>query len=209
MATKKSYFFIFFIFLVLSSINQAFHAKAVDTINKNKIKEHRKIKLLQFFLLSLGLCTLISCGNSYKGYKNSPYTVRGQRYYPLNVEDALHYKERGIASWYDESQFFGLKRGNTALGEKVMPLAVSGAHKTLPLPCVVKVTNLENGKTLKLRLNDRGPYIPERIIDVTPRAANKLGFKKQGLTRVEVEVISVGDGFYKQKKKRTKRFFFF
>ena len=90
-------------------------------------------------------------------------------------------------------------RGNTSLGEKVVPFAISGAHKTLPLPCRVKVTNLENGKSLKMRLNDRGPFIPGRIIDVTPRAAAKLGFKDQGLAQVRVEVLSVGDGEHKKK----------
>ena len=79
---------------------------------------------------------------------------------------------------------------------------ISAAHKTLPLPCVVKVTNLKNGKSLKMRVNDRGPFIPGRIIDVTPRAANKLGFKSQGLTRCRVEVVSVGDGKYKRKARR-------
>ena len=74
---------------------------------------------------------------------------------------------------------------------------------------MVKVTNLENGKSLKMRINDRGPYIPGRIIDVTPRAAKKLGFKEDGLTDAEVEVISVGDGKYKRKNKRKKFFFLF
>jgi len=67
---------------------------------------------------------------------------------------------------------------------------------------VVKVTNLQNGKSLKMRVNDRGPFIPGRIIDVTPRAARKLGFSEQGLTDCEVEVISIGDGKYKRKAKR-------
>lgn len=147
---------------------------------------------------------LSSCGKSYDGYQTRPYTIRGQHYVPLSPERALTYSEVGEASWYDESSFFGLKRGNTSLGEKVMPLAVSGAHKTLPLPCRVKVTNLRNGKSVKMRLNDRGPFIPGRIIDVTPRAAAKLGFKEQGLTQVRVEVLSVGDGKYKMKAKRKK-----
>lgn len=175
------------------------------------------MKSALFTLLILSLSQLlVSCGSGsgsgigtggYKGYMNRSYTVRGQYYQPLNVEQTLQYKQRGTASWYDESKVFGLKRGNTSLGEKVLPFAVSGAHKTLTLPCVVKVTNLKNGKSAKMRLNDRGPFIPGRIIDVTPRAASKLGFKDQGLTEVEVEVISVGDGSYKRKKKRT--FFFF
>lgn len=137
----------------------------------------------------------------------APYTVRGERYHPMSINAALNYKETGIGSWYNESKLFGLRRGITAIGEKMMPWDMSGAHKTLPLPCVVKVTNLENGNTTKLRINDRGPYIPGRILDVSPRAAKKLGFYDQGLARVQVEVISVGDGSYKKKKRR--RFFFF
>lgn len=172
-----------------------------------------KRAIITLLVLSLSQL-LVSCGSgigigssSYKGYMNRSYTIRGQHYQPLNVEQTLQYKERGIGSWYDESKYFGLKRGNTSLGEKVLPFAVSAAHKTLVLPCVVKVTNLKNGKSVKMRVNDRGPFIPGRIIDVTPRAASKLGFKEQGITDVEVEVISVGDGSYKRRKKR--RFLFF
>lgn len=134
-----------------------------------------------------------------------PYTIRGIHYQPMGVDEALRYKEEGIASWFNESTYFGLKRGNTSLGEKVMPWHVIAAHKTLPLPCRVKVTNLKNGKTLKLRVNDRGPFIPGRIIDLSPRGASKLGFKEDGLTRCRVEVISVGDDGYKRSVKR-KRF---
>lgn len=145
---------------------------------------------------------LASCGDSHSGYMQRSYTIKGVRYHPMSVEQALNYSEVGIASWYDESSFFGLRRGNTSLGEKVMPWHVSAAHKTLPLPCVVKVTNLANGKSATMRVNDRGPFIPGRIIDLTPRAANKLGFKEKGLARVRVEVVSVGDGKHKRKKKR-------
>ena len=155
-------------------------------------------------LLSALALFLVSCGGKYGNYKGTQtrgYTIRGIRYQPMSVDQALQYKDRGIASWYNESSNFGLTRGNTSLGEKVMPWHISAAHKTLPIPCVVKVTNLKNGKSLKMRVNDRGPFIPGRIIDVTPRAAKKLGFEKQGLTDCEVEVISVGDGQYKRKAK--------
>jgi rare lipoprotein A len=130
------------------------------------------------------------------------YTVRGQSYQPMSVDQALDYQETGVCSWYNESKFLGLKRGTTSLGEKVMPWHLTGAHKTLPLPCMVKVTNVETGDSLKVRLNDRGPFIANRILDVTPRAAKKLGFHGDGLTTVRVEVISVGDGSYKRKKRR-------
>ncbi|MGJ8678144.1 MAG: septal ring lytic transglycosylase RlpA family protein [Akkermansiaceae bacterium] len=159
-----------------------------------------------FYLIILSLASMlfVSCGGgSYNGYMTRSYTIRGQHYQPMPVNEALYYRERGIASWYDESKFFGFKRGNTSLGEKVGRFDISAAHKTLPLPCVVKVTNLKNGKSLKMRVNDRGPFIAGRIIDVTPRAAAKLGFKDQGLTQVEVEVVSVGDGGYKKKLKKS------
>lgn len=148
---------------------------------------------------------LVSCshpGGDHEGYMTRSYTIRGQSYHPMGVDEALRYRETGIASWYDESTWLGFKRGNTSLGEKVYPWHKIAAHKTLPLPCVVRVTNLENGKSTKCRVNDRGPFIDGRIIDLSPRAARKLDFRDQGLATVEVEVLSVGDGKYKRKKRR-------
>jgi rare lipoprotein A len=146
---------------------------------------------------------LASCArpSGYDGYMKRSYTVRGQHYQPMSVQAALDYDEYGTASWFDESKFFGLIRGNTSLGEKVMPWHLIAAHKTLPLPCLVKVTNQANGKSVKVRVNDRGPFIAGRIIDLSPRAAGKIGMKEQGLAQVRVEVLSVGDGSYKRKKR--------
>jgi len=155
------------------------------------------------------LLVLASCahpGGDYEGYMTRSYHVRGRTYHPMGVDEALGRRETGTASWYDESSFFGLKRGQTSLGEKVMPWHLIAAHKTLPLPCLVRVTNLENGKSVKCRVNDRGPFIGNRIIDLSPRAARKIGFRDQGLTEVEVEVLSVGDGKYRRKS-RKRRFF--
>jgi rare lipoprotein A len=154
-------------------------------------------------LLAAGL--LPSCSSrpgGYEGYMTRSYSVRGETYHPMSVEDALGFRETGTCSWYDESSWFGLRRGNTSLGEKVMPWHLTGAHKTLPLPCLVKVTNLDNGKSVTLRINDRGPFIAGRHLDVTPRAAKKLGFHDQGLTTTRLQVISVGDGRWRKKKKR-------
>jgi rare lipoprotein A len=120
----------------------------------------------------------------------------------MSVDDALSYRDIGMASWFNESRWFGLVRGNTSLGEKVMPWHLIAAHKTLPLPCLVRVTNRENGKSVKVRVNDRGPFIGRRIIDLSPRAAAKIGMKERGLATVEVEVLSVGDGAYKRKVRR-------
>lgn len=152
--------------------------------------------------LLMMLPSCISYPGGYDGYMTRSYSVRGQSYQPMSVEDALDYDETGICSWYNESSFLGLKRGDTSLGEKVMPWHLTGAHKTLPLPCMVRVTNVKNGRSVKIRINDRGPFIPNRILDVTPRAAKKLGFYDQGLTTTRVEVLSVGDGSYKRKKRR-------
>lgn len=164
-----------------------------------------------YLTLALPLILLASCASpsGYNGYMTRPYTIRGVHYTPMSVEQALHYDETGTASWYNESSWFGLKRGNTSLGEKVQAWHVTGAHKTLPLPCRVKVTNLSNGKSIEMRLNDRGPFIPGRIIDLTPRAAKKLDFHEHGLARVRVQVLSVGDGKYERKLPRKKRFLFF
>jgi rare lipoprotein A len=154
------------------------------------------------FLVPALLTSCFSRPGGHDGYMTRAYTVRGQSYHPMSVEAALDFEETGVCSWYNESKFFGLKRGNTSLGEKVMPWHLTGAHKTLPLPALVKVTNLDNGKSVKIRINDRGPFIPNRVLDVSPRAAKKLGFRDEGLTTTHMEVISVGDGSYKRKKRR-------
>ena len=107
------------------------------------------------------------------------YTVLGKKYYPLQANDS--YKEEGIASWYGK-QFHGLK---TAMGETFDMNALSAAHRTLPLPSYVRVTNLKNNKNIVLRVNDRGPFHPDRIIDLSYAAARKLGINSLGKVRVE------------------------
>lgn len=167
-----------------------------------RLRWHGVAVLLLLAALLLGSVSCFSRPSGHTGYMTRSYTVRGQTYHPMSVDEALNYEERGICSWYDESSFFGIKRGTTSLGEKVQPWHLTGAHKTLPLPCLVKVTNLENGKTVKVRINDRGPFISGRLLDVTPRAAKKLGFHADGLTETMVEVLSVGDGKYRRRAKR-------
>lgn len=157
----------------------------------------------RFLLLFVLLFALNACSSGgYHGYKMGAYKIRGRHYHPMSVEQALHHSEEGVASWYDERRWFGLSRGKTALGEKFRPHALAGAHTTLPLPCRVRVTNLENGRSTVIRLNDRGPFVDNRVLDVTPKVAKRLRFKDQGLTRVRLEVISVGDGKHKRKRKR-------
>lgn len=155
---------------------------------------------LRWLLLLLGLALVLNACTSanYNGYKMAPYQVRGRHYHPMPIKAALVHSEEGLASWYDERRWFGLVRGTTALGETYRPQALAGAHKTLPLPCRVRVVNLENGRSVTLRLNDRGPFIDGRILDVTPKVARRLRFREQGLTRVRLEVLSVGDGRHRR-----------
>ncbi len=156
-----------------------------------------------FLLVLVSLLFLSACSaGGYHGYKMGAYKIRGRHYQPMSVERALQHSEEGVASWYDERRWFGLSRGKTALGEKFRPHALAGAHTTLPLPCRVRVTNLDNGRSTVIRLNDRGPFVDNRVLDVTPRVAKRLRFKAQGLTRVRLEVVSVGDGKHKRKRKR-------
>ena len=119
-------------------------------------------------------------GASYKVGK--PYQIDGVWYYPSADPD---YDETGTASWYGEP-FHGRK---TANGEIYDMNALTAAHKTLPMPVQVKVTNLENGRSLVLRVNDRGPFVAGRIIDVSRRAAQLLDFQTQGTARVRVQIV--------------------
>jgi len=112
-----------------------------------------------------------------------PYQISGTWYYPA-VD--YEYSETGIASWYG-SQFHGKQ---TANGERFDMNKLSAAHRTLPLPCFVRVTNLENGRSLVLRVNDRGPFAKGRILDASRRAAQLLGYEKQGTARVQVTILA-------------------
>ena len=119
----------------------------------------------------------------YGNYKANPYTVMGKTYYP--IRDSRRYSAVGTASWYG-TKFHGQA---TANGETYDLYGMTAAHKTLPLPSYVRVTNLENGKTVILRVNDRGPFYSDRIIDLSFAAAKKLGYAEKGTARVKVEGI--------------------
>jgi len=111
-----------------------------------------------------------------------PYEVFGIMYYP---QEDYEYNEVGVSSWYGKD--FHAKK--TANGEKYDMNSLTAAHKTLPLPSIVRVTNLENGRSLILRVNDRGPFVNNRIIDVSKRGAKLLGFQQQGTTKVRVQIL--------------------
>ena len=117
-----------------------------------------------------------------------PYQINGVWYYP--AED-YGYTETGIASYYGgEGQGTNFHGRNTANGEVYDMNALTAAHQTLPMPSLVRVTNLENGRSVVLRINDRGPFARGRIIDVSRRSAQLLGFESQGTAKVRVEVLA-------------------
>lgn len=118
----------------------------------------------------------------------SPYTVLGETYHLL--DSAAGYQQRGVASWYGR-KFHGRP---TANGERYSLYAMTAAHRSLPIPCYVRVTNLENGRSAVVRVNDRGPFHSERIIDLSYAAAVKLGYADKGTALVEVEWIDVDNG---------------
>ncbi len=155
-------------------------------------------KILSFFL-AVSLFGLTGCAETQFGahvvknidrstssagkYKvGNPYIIDGQEYYP---QENFDYAETGIASWYGP----GFHGKTTANGEAYDQNELTAAHRTLQMPSLVRVTNLDNGRAVVLRVNDRGPYSRGRIIDVSSKAADLLGFKKYGTAKVRVETL--------------------
>ena len=147
-------------------------------------------------LLALGACSesklLLHTAKTIQGptsntspgiYKvGNPYQINGVWYYP---SEDWSYDETGIASWYGP----GFHEKNTANGEVFDQNDLTAAHRTLPMPSIVEVTNLENGRSLRLRVNDRGPFAHGRILDVSRRGSQLLGFNNQGTARVRVRIL--------------------
>jgi rare lipoprotein A len=155
-----------------------------------EIRIIRQLSLLAVMAVMLNACGFMP-GSSFFGashtphptYKvGAPYTVKGITYYP-HIDYA--YDQVGMASWYGE-QFQGQY---TANGEVFDLNEISAAHTTLPLPSIVEVVNMENGRALRIRVNDRGPFAHGRIIDLSRRAAQLLGFERGGTARVRVKVL--------------------
>ncbi|GAB1235224.1 septal ring lytic transglycosylase RlpA family protein [Ferrigenium sp. UT5] len=118
-------------------------------------------------------------------YANRPYSALGKTYTPLAAPG--NYRERGSASWYGR-KFHGQR---TSIGETYDMYGMTAAHPTLPVPSYARVTNLANGKSVVVRVNDRGPFLHDRIMDLSYAAAWKLGYVNQGSAEVEVESLSV------------------
>lgn len=145
-----------------------------------------KLFIVLMIVFSLSACSLTSTRSSRSGAKQSgkSYVINGKRYYIL--PSAEGFKEKGQASWYGEP-FHGRK---TANGETYDMNKLSAAHKTLPLGTWVEVRNLDNNNTLNIRVNDRGPFISGRIIDLSRAAAEEIGMLKAGVARVSIKAIT-------------------
>lgn len=119
-------------------------------------------------------------------FANRPYVALGKNYMPLTVIG--NFKQRGIASWYGK-KFHGQR---TSSGEVYDMYAMTAAHPTLPIPSYARVTNIANGKSVVVRVNDRGPFLHERVIDLSYTAAHKLGIIGNGSAEVEIESLAAG-----------------
>jgi rare lipoprotein A len=158
--------------------------------HKSLCRVARGISIWWSAALVLGLA---ACGSGSSGpakgpgphFKiGQPYKINGQWYHPAFVTE---YEATGVASWYGES-YHGR---STANGETYDMYALTAAHPTLQLPSVVEVVNLENGRSLVLRVNDRGPFVKHRLIDLSLAAARELGFERQGLAQVQVRYLGL------------------
>jgi rare lipoprotein A len=143
-----------------------------------------------FCHLTSVVCLLAACATqkppqtAQPTYKvGQPYEVSGTWYYP---QENYSYDETGIASWYGE----GFHGGRTANGEVFNKDELTAAHPTLPMPSLARVTNLDNGRSIVVRINDRGPFEKGRLIDVSQRAAQLLGFEQTGTAKVRVQVLA-------------------
>ncbi len=159
--------------------------------------------LLALLLLALGACTStrapytpgtrggLSPEEAYRlgKLKDKPYIIAGRVYVPMSFDQVYSYEETGIASWYGQETLDQHNGQPTAYGEIFDPGQPSAAHKYLPLPMLVRVTNLENNKSIVVRVNDRGPFVDDRVIDLSAAAAKQLGYYEKGTARVKVESV--------------------
>jgi rare lipoprotein A len=142
---------------------------------------------LGLLLVALAGCSSSSPPRQSGVYKlGNPYQIQGRWYHP---EYDPNYDRVGIASWYGEP-FHGRRTANGEVFDRAM---VTAAHPTLPLPSLVRVINLQNRRELVVRVNDRGPFVGDRIIDLSQEAARQLGFDGQGLAQVRVQFVGLAD----------------
>ncbi len=160
------------------------------------------MKFVQLFVLWIFVVTaMLGCARNLaitkKDTKRS-YTVMGKTYYPMSKVDP-GYSETGLASWYGP----GFHGRSTASNEKYNMYEFTAAHNVLPLHTLARVTNLNNKKETLVRINDRGPFVGERVLDLSLGAAEQLGMVKNGVAPVRIAVITPGDSSYTSKPRGT------
>jgi rare lipoprotein A len=129
----------------------------------------------------------VAQNSQYNSGTSRPYTVRGKTYYPRIPEPG--HTETGLASWYAGES----PNATTADGEYFVPDGISAAHRTFPLPSIAEVTNLDNGRKLRVRVNDRGPFVDGRVMDLSRGAAKALGVYTTGTARVKITWLGPAD----------------
>lgn len=160
-----------------------FHARNACAPCGSEMDFKGRNRCVRLVLLALLLVSLTGCGLT-ANRSGKSYVINGKRYHILASADG--FKENGLASWYGEP-FHGRK---TASGEVYDMNQISAAHKTLPLHTWVEVKNLDNNKAMALRINDRGPFVKGRVIDLSRAAAQEIGMLNAGVARVSVKAIS-------------------
>ena len=156
----------------------------------------RSFVAIGLLLLALAGCSSSSPPGVYK--LGQPYHIQGRWYYP---EFDPEYDQVGVASWYGEP-FHGRA---TANGERFDRGVVTAAHPTLPLPSLVRVVNLANDRELVVRVNDRGPFVGDRLIDLSQEGARQLGFERQGLAQVRIQFVRLADAAGEPPQPTTRR----
>ncbi len=153
-------------------------------IRCNALRTYSTNPFIPLSLILLLFITSCASKESKTGYYKvgAPYQIKNEWYHP---KEDHNYDEVGISSWYG-SEFHNKKTANGGIFNRN---ALTAAHRTLPLPSIVRVTNLENNRSIVLTVNDRGPFSKKRILDVSEKAAEKLGFKNKGTTKVRVQFL--------------------
>ncbi|MFV0436592.1 MAG: septal ring lytic transglycosylase RlpA family protein [Desulfopila sp.] len=173
----------------------------LDKANHMEISRPLTTRNLLFFLIWAGLVALLAAGcasktpsygrngkGTWSDPTQAPYVIKGVTYYP--IPDATGFKQKGLASWYGD-YFHGRPTSN---GEKYNMYGMTAAHKILPMNTMVQVRNLDNGRKTVVRVNDRGPFVDGRIIDLSYTAASQLGVVGPGTSRVEIVAITENSG---------------
>ncbi|MDT0594518.1 septal ring lytic transglycosylase RlpA family protein [Glaciecola petra] len=172
--------------LVLTYVVIAACATSTNNVNNSRYKMKQDIAP-NFDYGEITYSEVIPAYEPYNVWTSRPYKVLGAYYTPL--QSGKGHEETGNASWYGQ-KFHGHK---TANGEVFDMFALTAAHKTLPLPSFVRVTNLTNKKSVIVRVNDRGPFHDDRVLDLSYGAAKKLGYHKQGVAKIKLEVIHINE----------------